>query len=78
MKFPPGVKNRWEQIADYVGKTHKEVIRKAQEIAKKRELDAEAKKEIAERKKAEEIQKDIERSKPTIVKVPKPMPEPVQ
>lgn len=40
VKFPPGTKDRWQTIAMYVGsKTQKDCIKKAQEIAKKREMD---------------------------------------
>ena len=46
VKFPPGTKDRWATIADFVAtKSQKEVIKKAQEIAQKREKDAVERKE---------------------------------
>jgi hypothetical protein len=39
VKFPPGTKERWATIALFCCKPQKDCIKKAQEIAKKRELD---------------------------------------
>ncbi len=50
-------------------KTHKDVIKKAQEIAKKREMDAEEKKQKEAQILADKVAKDLEKSKPTMTKV---------
>jgi hypothetical protein len=71
VKFPPGTKDRWQTIALFVGsKSQKECIKKAQEITQKREMDAEQKREKAKEVQVQQIQIDIEKSKPTMVKVP--------
>ena len=42
VKFPPGTKQRWFVITDYIGnKTQKEVLKKAQELKNKRENELE-------------------------------------
>ena len=42
IKFPPGTKQRWFVITDYIGnKTQKEVLKKAQELKNKRENEIE-------------------------------------
>ena len=44
IKFPPGTKQRWYTITDYIGrKSQKEVIKKAQELKNKRENELSAK-----------------------------------
>jgi hypothetical protein len=45
VKFPPGTVNRWAVIADYCGKTQKQVIGKAKEIQEKKQRDLELKRE---------------------------------
>jgi hypothetical protein len=35
VKFPPGTTNRWKTIAEDVGKSQKDVISKAKQIAEK-------------------------------------------
>ena len=46
VKYPPGTKERWQTIADFIGtKTMKEVIKMAQKIALKREQDVADRKE---------------------------------
>jgi len=62
----PGIYTR-----NFVGsKSQKECIKKAQEITQKREMDAEQKREKAKEVQVQQIQIDIEKSKPTMVKVP--------
>ena len=81
VKFPPGTKDRWTTIADFVAtKSQKEVIKKAQEIAQKREKDAADRKEKETQQKEktlllqkQTIQKLAEA--PTPVAAAKPVPE---
>jgi len=54
VRFPPGTARRWEVIADFCGnRKQKDVIKKAQELKNKRELELQMNREAEERKNEE-------------------------
>ena len=58
VKFPPGTSRRWQVIAEFCGNfRQKDVIKKAQELAKRREMELEENRNAAERQAEERKQK---------------------
>lgn len=57
VRFPPGTNARWKTIADFIDKPQKEVIKKAQELAKRREQELQEKQQAEERKKQQAMQR---------------------
>ena len=51
-KFPAGTKDRWKVIAEFCGRSAKETIAMAKQLAEKKQKDVEAKRQAAQEEEA--------------------------